>query len=474
MKVSNLCVSTSKQEGLPVNIMEAMIVGLPIILTNCRGNRDLIQDEKNGYLIDINNIEQLENKILKIYNSDFKLQQLELSKYYKESIKKEMIQIYNKVLQKKVIMLRSTSIKNDSRVMREAETLCKAGYDVEILGWDRDQFLNGETEKIEANNRCINIKVLKKTAKYAGGMKSILKLISFEWWLIRNLIKRKKEVDIIHSCDFDTAIPARIISKIYKKKLVYDIFDYYIDSHYVPNKLKRIVEKTEIKIINKADLTIICTEQRKEQIKKAIPKKCIVIYNTPDIETYNLDNKILKSNSDKLKLVYVGILQENRLLKEIGEKIKENSEIELHIGGFGTLEEYFEELSRKYSNVFYYGKMEYKDVLSLEKDCDVLFATYNPSISNHKYSAPNKLYEAMALGKPIIVCKGTGIDKIVNREKIGYSISYDANRFISYVKKINEDEKLREEFSHNAKKIYNEQYSGIQMERKLIQGYEYL
>ena len=66
MKVSNLCVSTSKQEGLPVNIMEAMIVGLPIILTNCRGNRDLIQDEKNGYLIDINNIEQLENKILKI------------------------------------------------------------------------------------------------------------------------------------------------------------------------------------------------------------------------------------------------------------------------------------------------------------------------------------------------------------------------------------------------------------------------
>jgi glycosyltransferase EpsD len=40
--ISNLAVSTAVQEGLPVNILEAMFAGLPVIATDCRGNRDLI------------------------------------------------------------------------------------------------------------------------------------------------------------------------------------------------------------------------------------------------------------------------------------------------------------------------------------------------------------------------------------------------------------------------------------------------
>lgn len=52
IKLSNLAVSTSKQEGLPVNVMEAMYCGLPVVATDCRGNRDLIETEKNGYIVD--------------------------------------------------------------------------------------------------------------------------------------------------------------------------------------------------------------------------------------------------------------------------------------------------------------------------------------------------------------------------------------------------------------------------------------
>lgn len=47
MKISNLAVSVAKQEGLPVNLMEAMMCNLPIVATNCRGNRDLIVDSVN-------------------------------------------------------------------------------------------------------------------------------------------------------------------------------------------------------------------------------------------------------------------------------------------------------------------------------------------------------------------------------------------------------------------------------------------
>jgi len=43
LKITNLSVSTSRREGLPVNIMEAKYIGVPIIVTDCRGNRDLVE-----------------------------------------------------------------------------------------------------------------------------------------------------------------------------------------------------------------------------------------------------------------------------------------------------------------------------------------------------------------------------------------------------------------------------------------------
>lgn len=71
LKISNVAVSTSKREGLPINIIEAMYVGLPVVATNCRGNRDLIEDGKNGYLVGIDSIEIFSSKLLNLYNNNF-------------------------------------------------------------------------------------------------------------------------------------------------------------------------------------------------------------------------------------------------------------------------------------------------------------------------------------------------------------------------------------------------------------------
>lgn len=54
MLLSDVAVSSSRQEGLPVNIMEAMAVGLPLVVSNCRGNRDLIVNGVNGYIVNDN------------------------------------------------------------------------------------------------------------------------------------------------------------------------------------------------------------------------------------------------------------------------------------------------------------------------------------------------------------------------------------------------------------------------------------
>lgn len=62
-KISDMLVSSSLHEGLPVNIMEAMYVGLPIVSTDCRGNRDLIQDGLNGYIIRSSDLNSLVDRV---------------------------------------------------------------------------------------------------------------------------------------------------------------------------------------------------------------------------------------------------------------------------------------------------------------------------------------------------------------------------------------------------------------------------
>ena len=51
MLLSDIAVSSSRQEGLPVNVMEAMAVGLPLVVSDCRGNRDLVVNYANGFIV---------------------------------------------------------------------------------------------------------------------------------------------------------------------------------------------------------------------------------------------------------------------------------------------------------------------------------------------------------------------------------------------------------------------------------------
>ncbi len=87
-KISDLAVSTSKQEGLPVNLIEAMMSGLPVIATDCRGNRDLTKTEnliKNG---------DIQKLVMKIEKSNILVKNENLKELEIEEISKEMEKIY--------------------------------------------------------------------------------------------------------------------------------------------------------------------------------------------------------------------------------------------------------------------------------------------------------------------------------------------------------------------------------------------
>jgi glycosyltransferase EpsD len=101
LKIADVVVSSSRREGLPVNIMEAMATGLPLVVTDCRGNRDLVKNNANGYVVGINDVEGFANAVDKLCMSkelrqEFGNKSLQMINHYSvENVIEEMKKIYS-------------------------------------------------------------------------------------------------------------------------------------------------------------------------------------------------------------------------------------------------------------------------------------------------------------------------------------------------------------------------------------------
>ena len=68
--VCDVLVSCSKREGLPLNIVESMLSGTPVVATYNRGHRELLQDNKTGFLVDVGNYGLMSEKVLSLFNDE--------------------------------------------------------------------------------------------------------------------------------------------------------------------------------------------------------------------------------------------------------------------------------------------------------------------------------------------------------------------------------------------------------------------
>lgn len=378
----------------------------------------------------------------------------------------------------KILMLRTNKVDPDPRVEKEANSLIKnKDIDLTIHAWDRTSKHKCVKETLNLINGEVPIYRIGIKGNWGKGMKkNIIPALKYEIYLFFWLLKNIKKYDIIHAFDLMTGYPALFPVKLFKKKLVYDCCDYYADSQKGPEIIMKKLRKIETKVFEKADYSIICSEKRIEQIKPANPRKMFIIHNSPNINDYNINKKeqtkIIKSNSNRLKFVYVGNFCNDRWLLEFLNEAKKNSdEIEVHIGGFGGLNGQIKKLSEKADNIFMYGKMKYSDVLQLEREGDCLVAFYETHLKNHIYAAPNKFYEALAIGKPLMMLKGSGMSEIVEKEKIGAVIEPNGDSFKEGIKKIKalkKDKSLKKKMNN----IFKKEFSWEIMEKRLFDLYE--
>jgi len=68
LPAADVAVASSVQEGLPINIVEAMAVSLPVVATRIRGHVDLVGDGVNGYLVPMDDAEAMADRLLRLHD----------------------------------------------------------------------------------------------------------------------------------------------------------------------------------------------------------------------------------------------------------------------------------------------------------------------------------------------------------------------------------------------------------------------
>lgn len=105
-KLAGMCdvsLSSSRQEGLPINLIEAMAMGNAIVATDVRGNNDLVENGKNGFLVPLNDSEAMAERILQLYDNRELIEQFGknnrrmVEKYSVEKVNDALLDIYKEL-----------------------------------------------------------------------------------------------------------------------------------------------------------------------------------------------------------------------------------------------------------------------------------------------------------------------------------------------------------------------------------------
>ena len=99
VKISDTVLTASFREGLPLNVIEAMLSGKPVIASNNRGHRELVKDAINGYIVSPYDVDAYRKYILElkdgVKSENMGKKGLSLAKKFEvECVKKELKEVY--------------------------------------------------------------------------------------------------------------------------------------------------------------------------------------------------------------------------------------------------------------------------------------------------------------------------------------------------------------------------------------------
>jgi len=364
---------------------------------------------------------------------------------------------------KTIAVLRSNP--KDAALPRLIDSLSKIAI-IECFLWDRQR----DFQPISENERIHYHKCGIRAGFY--NLATLVKLGLFQCWLLGKLLFTKCEV--IHAIDLDTGVPGYLAAKLKCKKFVYHCLDpyYAILPDRWPRFLAQMTQKIENWLISRADLFIITDLLRIAQHEGATPRKIVEIPNVP-VPSSTISSH---QNPDHTFTVgYLGSLIEGRNLPTIIESCGELGEdgISLTIGGFGPLEKEIEEHAARWENVNFLPWLPYYELLQEEATFDLFLHMTDPANESQRWVSPNKLFEAMFFGKPIIVSKQTLAAKRVEAFGNGMTVNYGAKSELKdAILDLKGNSGWAKVMGEKGKKEFEKNWRPDLIEKKLLNTYE--
>jgi len=365
-------------------------------------------------------------------------------------------------------MLLSNPFIVDPRVYKEAISLSEAGYDVAVIFWDRHrEYLPYDVVK---NIRALGIR--------NTGIMKILPHDLFRnpiWWYkaykkALELYKDGYRFDVVHCHDLDTLQTGLWLKKRLKIKVIYDaheIFGYMIEKT-MPKIIAKIAFFMERLFIKKIDRIITVNAPLKTFFSKITNKPIDIVMNCGEIltSTYRPPKNTLFTIS------YFGILDNSRMFPNILDYLGKIDNIKFVIAGKkeGAYVE-VEKKSKKYKNIIFLGSIPYNQVIEKTAECHAILCMLDPVDKNNQVGLPNKIFEAMLTGRPVIVTKGIYCSKLVEKENCGISVEYNFDDVKKSVIMLRDDPKRCEELGKNGLNAALREYNWEKQKKVLLEAY---
>lgn len=280
----------------------------------------------------------------------------------------------------------------------------------------------------------------------------------------------RTDVDVYHCHEPGSLIIGYILSRIKNTKLVYDVHENWPSLTSIASvlfkPLKPFVEPyvmlIENLIVPKCDYVISVSESVQCRLL-SYNSNHEIIYNYPIIN----NNIIVGTTKIEYSCCYTGNVGTKRG-SDILERIASMDEhVTFNIIGSSYIE--------GYNNIVTTEWLPYDEMCTQMQKSKIGLILLQPTHLNNYIGLPQKLFEYMMLGIPIIAPDYPEIRRIVNTAKCGLLVDVtNADMVYEAIKYLLNNNKLRMEMGYNGRKYIKDKYNWKSEATKLLNVYEEL
>ena len=311
---------------------------------------------------------------------------------------------------------------HDSRVMKVADSLSKRGCVVHILGLEDGRDL---PTSIPCNYHIIKLSS-KSWPKYF-----LVQIVKYFEWLYKILgMLRGKDIDMVICNDLSPLFICVILKYSKRAKLVYDAHELETETHGLLEKpfRKACMKGYEKTFIRTADHVIVVSESIGNWYRSIYGlNNVILLRNTPRASLFWPSTSEIIPDSPMF--AFVGALRNGKGVDVACKLFSETTRFSLKVVGDGDL---FGALKLEYSgtsNIAFIGHVAEKELSVALKGCSVgLVATVGDCLSR-KYSLPNKVFQYLCSGLPVVVPPLPELADLVTKYRIGWVVDLESDGY---------------------------------------------